>query len=126
MPKIFCGSILLGGHISDLTTGSNAAMLFEASPQSFRQVVHFSKGVGSGPSVDSRTSCGSGPSGGSGPSAGSGPTTFIVAHRLSAVKNADLIIVLQDGAIAERGNHEELVALGGYYAQLYEEQRGTK
>jgi len=56
----------------------------------------------------------------------SGTTTFIVAHRLSAVKKADLILVLQDGEIKERGNHEELVNLGGYYAQLYEDQRGTK
>ena len=55
-----------------------------------------------------------------------GTTTFIVAHRLSAVKSADLIIVLQDGEIIERGTHEELTVLGGYYAQLYEEQRGTK
>ena len=53
------------------------------------------------------------------------PTTFIVAHRLSAVKNADLILVLEDGAIIERGTHDQLVSEGGYYAQLYEEQRGT-
>lgn len=57
---------------------------------------------------------------------GGGPTTFIVAHRLSAVKNADFIIVLGDGKIVERGTHEELLATNGYYAQLYEEQRGTK
>ena len=57
---------------------------------------------------------------------GTGPTTFIVAHRLSAVKNADLILVLEEGKIIERGNHESLINHGGYYAQLYEEQRGTK
>jgi len=55
---------------------------------------------------------------------GMGRTTFIVAHRLSSVKEADLILVMGDGAIIERGTHEELVELGGYYAQLYEEQRG--
>ena len=55
-----------------------------------------------------------------------GPTTFIVAHRLSAVKNADLILVLEEGQIIERGNHDELIEKGGCYAQLYEEQRGKK
>ena len=55
-----------------------------------------------------------------------GPTTFIVAHRLSAVKSADLILVLENGTIIERGNHEELLAYNGYYARLYEEQMGTK
>ena len=46
-------------------------------------------------------------------------TTFIVAHRLSSVKNADLILVLDNGAIVERGTHEELLALNGYYTKIH-------
>lgn len=53
-------------------------------------------------------------------------TTFIVAHRLSSVKDADLILVMENGSITERGNHEELMAKGGYYATMYEEQRGLE
>jgi ATP-binding cassette, subfamily B, multidrug efflux pump len=49
-------------------------------------------------------------------------TSIIISHRISTVKNADLIIVLNNGEIAERGNHEELVSLGGIYADLYEKQ----
>lgn len=49
-------------------------------------------------------------------------TTFIVSHRVSSVKDADLIIYLHDGEIVERGNHEHLVALGGRYAELYQAQ----
>ncbi len=51
-----------------------------------------------------------------------GRTTLVVAHRLSTVKNADVILVLTDGEITERGTHEELVAKGGLYADLYRYQ----
>jgi ATP-binding cassette subfamily B protein len=49
-------------------------------------------------------------------------TTFIVSHRVASVKDADLIIYLQDGKIVERGSHEELMALDGRYAELYQSQ----
>ena len=49
-------------------------------------------------------------------------TTILVAHRVSTVKGADQIMVLRDGRITERGTHDELLALGGYYADLYEKQ----
>lgn len=49
-------------------------------------------------------------------------TSIIISHRISTVKDADLIIVLNNGEIVERGNHEELVAVGGIYADLYEKQ----
>ena len=45
-----------------------------------------------------------------------------VSHRVSTVKNADQIVVLRDGRIIERGTHDELLALGGYYADLYQKQ----
>ncbi|MBO4940454.1 MAG: ABC transporter ATP-binding protein [Clostridia bacterium] len=51
-----------------------------------------------------------------------GRTTIVVAHRLSTVKNADEILVVTDGEITERGSHEELVATGGLYAELYRYQ----
>ena len=51
-----------------------------------------------------------------------GRTTFIIAHRLSTVRNADAIIVLENGEIIERGNHDKLVELGGRYASLYSGQ----
>ncbi len=51
-----------------------------------------------------------------------GRTSFIIAHRLSTIKNADLILVLNDGDIIEQGNHEELLAKNGFYANLYNSQ----
>ncbi|MBO7396893.1 MAG: ATP-binding cassette domain-containing protein, partial [Bacteroidales bacterium] len=49
-------------------------------------------------------------------------TTIAIAHRLSTIKNADEIVVMQDGRIVERGRHEELIALGGYYKKLNDMQ----
>ncbi|MGG0669668.1 ABC transporter ATP-binding protein [Sporosarcina koreensis] len=54
-----------------------------------------------------------------------GRTTFIIAHRLSTIKNADRILVLDRGEIVEQGNHDELLALGGQYAQMYKLQAGN-
>ena len=51
-----------------------------------------------------------------------GRTSFIVAHRLSTIKNADLILVMKDGNIIERGTHAELLSLGRFYRELYESQ----
>lgn len=51
-----------------------------------------------------------------------GRTSFIIAHRLSTIKNADLILVMKDGDIIEQGNHEELLAQNGFYADLYNSQ----
>ncbi len=48
-----------------------------------------------------------------------GRTSFIVAHRLSTIKNADVILVMKDGKIVEQGNHGELMAKGGFYSELY-------
>lgn len=45
-----------------------------------------------------------------------GRTSFVIAHRLSTIKNADTILVMKDGDIIEQGNHEELLAKGGFYA----------
>ncbi len=49
-------------------------------------------------------------------------TSFVIAHRLSTIKNADLILVLKDGDIIEQGTHDELLARGGFYADLYQSQ----
>ena len=51
-----------------------------------------------------------------------GHTSFIIAHRLSTIKNADLILVMKDGNIIEKGNHDELMAKNGFYAELYNSQ----
>ena len=51
-----------------------------------------------------------------------GRTTFIVAHRLSTIREADVILVMRDGHIVEQGNHEQLLKKGGFYAQLYRSQ----
>ena len=51
-----------------------------------------------------------------------GRTSFIVAHRLSTIREADIILVMRDGKIIEQGNHEELLAKGGFYAELYNSQ----
>ena len=51
-----------------------------------------------------------------------GRTSFVIAHRLSTIKDADVILVMKDGDIIEQGNHEELLALNGFYANLYNSQ----
>ena len=51
-----------------------------------------------------------------------GRTSFIIAHRLSTIRDADIILVMKDGDIVETGNHDELLAKGGFYAELYQSQ----
>ncbi|SNE29818.1 ABC transporter ATP-binding protein/permease [Streptococcus pneumoniae] len=51
-----------------------------------------------------------------------GRTSFVIAHRLKTILNADQIIVLKDGEVIERGNHHELLKLGGFYSELYHNQ----
>jgi ATP-binding cassette subfamily B protein len=53
-----------------------------------------------------------------------GRTTFVIAHRLSTIRDADLILVMERGAIVEQGTHDELLARGGAYSELYESQFG--
>ena len=49
-------------------------------------------------------------------------TTVVIAHRLSTIRNADLICVMHEGKIVERGKHEELIAMNGYYRKLHDMQ----
>lgn len=51
-----------------------------------------------------------------------GRTSFIIAHRLSTIRDADLILVVNNGRIVEQGTHNELLAMGGFYADLYKSQ----
>jgi ABC-type multidrug transport system fused ATPase/permease subunit len=55
-----------------------------------------------------------------------GRTSFAIAHRLSTIKNADRILVLEDGKLVEDGNHEQLMAMDGLYAHLYKIQYRNK
>ena len=51
-----------------------------------------------------------------------GRTSFVIAHRLSTIRDADMILCMKDGDIVEQGNHEELLAKNGFYAELYNSQ----
>ena len=51
-----------------------------------------------------------------------GKTSFVVAHRLSTIMGSDLILVMRDGNIVEKGTHDELIAKGGFYSELYNSQ----
>ena len=51
-----------------------------------------------------------------------GRTSFVIAHRLSTIRDADMILVMNHGDVIERGTHEELIAAGGFYADLYNSQ----
>ena len=51
-----------------------------------------------------------------------GRTSFVIAHHLSTIRNADLILVMKDGNIIEQGNHQELMSQNGFYADLYNSQ----
>ena len=51
-----------------------------------------------------------------------GRTSFVIAHRLSTIKNADLILVMREGDMVESGTHDQLMAQGGFYADLYNSQ----
>ena len=54
-----------------------------------------------------------------------GRTSFIVAHRLSTIREADVILVMRDGHIVEQGDHDSLIAKNGFYATLYNAQFGA-
>jgi len=49
-------------------------------------------------------------------------TCFVIAHRLSTIQNADLILVIQNGKVTEKGSHNELMQMGGFYSSLYNSQ----
>ena len=51
-----------------------------------------------------------------------GRTSFVIAHRLSTIKNSDMILVMKSGNIIEQGSHEQLMAMNGFYASLYNSQ----
>ena len=53
-----------------------------------------------------------------------GRTTFVIAHRLGTIRDADVIMVVEGGHIVERGTHDELMALGGFYYKMYTAQMG--
>ena len=53
-----------------------------------------------------------------------GKTAFVVAHRLSTIRESDVILVMRDGNIVEQGSHDELIKLGGFYAGLYHSAQG--
>jgi ATP-binding cassette subfamily B protein len=55
-----------------------------------------------------------------------GRTTFVIAHRLSTIVNADIILVMEDGNIVEKGRHQELLSRNGVYADLYRSQFDVK
>jgi ABC-type multidrug transport system fused ATPase/permease subunit len=55
-----------------------------------------------------------------------GRTSLVIAHRLSTVRAADVILVIEDGRIVERGTHQQLLTRGGRYAELYETQFGPQ
>ena len=55
-----------------------------------------------------------------------GRTSFVIAHRLSTIKDSDLILVMRGGTIVEQGTHKELLAMEGFYAELYNSQFAAK